>query len=220
MNTGNPDQKDAATKKLDGSGAEVDYEKRFKDTQGAYTKSQQELKASQASQAELQAELRVLKELIKPAVELDEATKTELDELKYSDPEKWRTRVNQLEKDAQAAHNDKLSEASTQARQANELERRQTVLADFSTNHPDVIINDDVIKYDVPPRITSRLESGEISFEQFLDEAANYLKAPKVVGDGNKAPNQPNLGKVGGDNNPTEGAVKGDIVQTYRESVY
>jgi len=192
---------------------EIDFEKRFKDTQGAFTKSQQELKATQAR-------LEVLEKLTTPEVELDEATKTELENLKFSDPDAWRTRLNTLEKEAHNKHKDTLTEAERLANQQTELVNRAQTLADFQASHPDLVINDDVIKYDVPPRITAKLESGEISFETYLNDVKDYLSQGKVIGDGNKTLKQPNLKDVGGDDTPTDGAVQKDIVKDYADIVF
>lgn len=208
----NPDASSQPTGS-DASENKIDYEKRFKDTQGAFTKSQQELKATQAR-------LEVLEKLTTPKVELDEATKTELENLKFSDPDAWREKLNTLEQEAQNKHSATLSEAEKQANQQAELQNRAQTLIDFQVSHPDLVINDDVIKYDVPPRITSKLESGEISFEQYLNDVASYLNQGKVIGDGNKTLNQPNLKDVGGDDTPTDGAVQKDIVKDYADIIY
>lgn len=213
----NPDGNNLdASSKPPGSDASenaIDYEKRFKDTQGAFTKSQQELKATQAR-------LKVLEEMTAPKVELDEATKTELENLKFSDPDAWRAKLNTLETEAQNAHRATLTEAEKQANQQTELENRAQTLATFQASHPDLVINDDVIKYDVPPRITNKLESGEISFDQYLNDVRDYLNQGKVIGDGNKVTGQPNLKDVGGDDTPTDGAVQKDIVKDYANIVF
>lgn len=205
------------TKKLDATpettNSGVDFEKRFKDTQGAFTKSQQELKATRAK-------LEALEKLTAPTVELDSQTKEELDSLKYKDPEAWRAKINSLEEEAKRKHNEMLSEAGKQAALQAELESRAQILNDFNASHPDMQITDEVIQYDVPPRITKKLEQGEVSFEAYLEEVSNYLQAPKVVGDGNKTLEQPNLGKVGGDEKPSDGAVKADIVKDYKNIVF
>jgi len=213
METGNPEQKtaDATSTKDNSSG--VDFEKRFKDTQSAYTKSQQELKAAKAK-------LEALEKLTAPKVELDEQTKQELESLKYEDPDAWRVKMNQLETEAHRKHKDTLDEAGRIAAQQAELERRKQVLADFNVSHPELVITDETIQYDVPPRITQKLEKGEVSFETYLEEVAEFLQAPKVIGDGNKTLNQPNLNKVGGDDTPTDGAVQKDIVKDYKNIVF
>jgi len=218
---GNPEQQIADdTSRPNGSDVstndkqpQVDYEKRYKDTQGAYTKSQQELKAAKAK-------LEVLEKLTTPKVELDESTKAELEDLKFSNPEAWRVKLNTLEKEAQNKHRETLTEAERIARQQVELENRTRVLKEFQASHPNLTITDEVIKYDVPPRITNRLEMGEISFEQYLDDVADYLNQGKVIGDGNSTLNQPNLKNVGGGDTATDGSVKRDIVKDYANIVF
>lgn len=218
---GNPEQQPVVddTSKPNGSevsennGEEkVDFEKRYKDTQAAFTKSQQKLKAEQAK-------VQVLEQLTAPTIELDDATKQELDSLKFSDPDAWRARMNTLEKEAHNKHNEKITQAQQSAIQETEFERRAQILADFQVSHPNLIINDEVIKYDVPPRISNKLESGEIDFETYLGEVKDYLTNGKVVGDGNKTLNQPNLSEVGGDDTPTDDATKKDIVKDYADLV-
>lgn len=200
-----PEITDAGVEKTE---PKVDYEKRFKDTQGAFTKSQQELKAAQAK-------LEVLEKLTVPQVELDEETKTELDNLKYSDPDAWRNKINTLETEALNAHKQTLTEAEKVANQEMELANRANIFAEFQANNPEIVIDDDTIKYDVPPRITNKLESGEIGFEAYLEEIKTYLNKGKVVGTGETVLAQPDLSKVGGDDTPTDGAVKFDIAKDY-----
>jgi len=212
---GTPDNNDSATSTnaVDKAKQEkIDYEKRFKDTQSAYTKSQQALK-------EAQAKLEALEKLTVPRVELDEATKTELETLKYENPDAWRVKVNQLEEEARRKHQETLTEAGRQAALQAEMERRAQVLEEFNKSH-NIQITDEVIQYDVPPRISAKLEKGEIDFETYLEEVHNYLVTPKVVGDGNKVPNQPNLNKVGGDDKPSNSAVGKDIAANYKNIVF
>lgn len=191
----------------------VNYEKRFKDTQSAYTKSQQELKAAKAK-------LEALEKLTQPVVQLDEATQAQLDELKYSNPEAWRDKMNSLEAEAKLKHLSVLSEAEKIAMQQAELEQRAQILSEYNSKHPQNPITDEVIMFDVPPRITKKLENGEISFEQFLTEAHNFLYAPKKVGDGNKTLNQPNMRDFGGGTTPSTNAVDSSIIENYKNLVY
>lgn len=191
----------------------VNYEKRFKDTQSAYTKSQQELKAAKAK-------LEALEKLTQPVVQLDEATQAQLDELKYSNPEAWRDKMNSLEAEAKLKHLSVLSEAEKIAMQQAELEHRAQILSEYNSKHPQNQITDEVIMFDVPPRITKKLENGEISFEQFLTEAHNFLYAPKKVGDGNKTLNQPNMRDFGGGTTPSTNAVDSSIIENYKNLVY
>lgn len=185
----------------------VDWEKRFKDTQAAYTQSRQEI-------AKLKAELAVKDE---PKMQLTAEQQDELEDLKYNNPEEWRKRVNDLEKQADAQFNTKLKE---ELQKLTELEQRQLTLEAFQLSHPDFHLDDEVIAYDVPKRITKRLETGEINFETFLEEAYQYLTTPKVVGSQAKDLDQPNLNKVGGGTTASASATAADIVVSYRNEVY
>ena len=206
---GTPDENTATSTSVDSSQSSVDYEKRFKDTQAAFTKSQQALKESEAK-------LEALNKLTLPSLQLDEAKQSELDVLKYENPDAWRAEVNHLENEAVIQHRETLNEAGRVAAQQSELERRGQVLEDFNQSH-NIKLTDEVIRYDVPPRITQKLENGEVSFEAYLEEVATYLNSPKVIGDGNSTLNQPDLTRVGGSDKPSDSAVKADIVKDYRD---
>lgn len=197
----------------DASQQQIDWEKRFKDTQAAYTKAQQKLK-------ETEAKAKVLEELSRPKVELAKEDAEALEDLKYKDPDAWREKIDRLEKEALDKHREKLNEATQAASYESELERRAQVLAEFSASHPDIVLTDDVIQYDVPRRITSKLEKGETTFEEFLEQAYAYLTTPKKIGSANSVLGQPNLGKLGGDSTPTGSAVDRDIVATYSKAVF
>lgn len=210
--SGNPEQ---AKKPADATSnsPEVDYEKRFKDTQSAYTKSQQALRAAEAK-------VNALEKLTTPSVELDASTKAELDTLKYEDPDAWHSKLQALEKEAQAKHSESLASALTEAEKSAELERRSTVLAEFTANNPDVALNDEVLKYDIPPRITAKLESGEVSFEDFLTTAAEYLRAPKVTGAKREDMQQVDLGKLGGGDKPSKDSTDQSIEKKYANTAF
>lgn len=192
---------------------QVDYEKRYKDTQAAYTKSQQELKA-------VTAQVDVLEKLTTPQIQIDAETQRELDDLKYSDPDAWRTKMNNLELEARTKHQSTLSTAAQQAAIQAELERRTQVLDEYNRSHPGYEITDEVIQLDVPTRITKKLESGELSFDNFLTEVKDFLYSPKKVGTANKALEQPNLGNIGGGDTPSDTAVTLDIAANYKNIAY
>ena len=191
----------------------MDYEKRFKDTQSAYTKSQQELKAAKAR-------LEALEQLTQPVVQIDDEQRAQLERLKFSDPDAWRDKVNSLEADAKAKHLTNLNEVEHKAVMQLELERRADKLAEYNRLHPEAMISDDTIAYDLPPRITKRLEQGEISFDEFLIETNKYLMAPKTVGSSAKPLNQPNMGDFGGGTTPTEAAVGKSIAANYKHIIF
>ena len=211
-----PEVTNAATQNPSGSetiSAQIDWEKRYKDTQSAFTKSQQELKA-------VKAKAEVLEKLTTPQIQLTPEVQKELDDLKYSDPDAWRVRMNTLENEARLTHQTLLSEAEKQATLQAELERRAQLLEEYNRSHPNYPITDEVIKFDVPNRILKKLENGEVTFDAFLEEVHSYIYSPKKIGSANETLNQPNLGNLGGGTTPSKGAVDKSIVDNYKNIAY
>ena len=211
-----PENTNADTQNQVGSenqNSQIDWEKRYKDTQGAFTKSQQELKAAKAK-------VEVLEKLTTPQINITPEIQKELDDLKYSDPDAWRVRMNNLDLEAKQNHQSLLSEAEKQATVQAELERRAQLLEEYNRSHPNYPITDEVINFDVPNRILKKLEKGEITFDSFLEEVHNFIYSPKTIGSANETLNQPNLGNIGGSTSPSKGAVDKSIVDNYKNIAY
>lgn len=186
----------------------VDWEKRFKDTQAAYTKSQQEL-------AKVKATLKV-KETWQDEISAED--KDRLEDLKYSDPDAWYAERARLENESKSRFNEKLNQVTTEL---TELDKRELVLEEFKNSHPGFDLNDDIITYDVPKRITSKLENGDISWEEFLQETYDYLHTPKVIGDKNdKEESEPNLSEAGGGDTAADYATNADVKQSYKTAIF
>ena len=195
---------------------QVDYEKRFKDTQAFATKVAQEKADAVRELQELKAELSVLKTTAKPSLTIDEQVQSELEDLKYSDPDAWRAKVNELEQKANLEFNSKIDEAKKLSSQQLELQRRANILTQFQTEHPDVEFTDELLHLDIPQRIVKELENGKVTYEEFLNNVYNYVKTPKVVGSATKTLEQPNLSKTGGDDTPTKNSSSNqNIIQSY-----
>jgi len=185
---------------------EVNWEKRYKDTQSAYTKTRQEL-------VELKAHVDVLKSQGMTPVQIDATLKEELEDLKYSNPEEWRRKMNQIETES---HSKISSAVADKVKEYSELEQRQATLEAFKESHPGFELTDD----DVPPRIAKKLASGSIRFDEFLNEVYEYATTPRVVGTPNKTLDQPDLGKAGGGATPSLYAEVQDITKSYKNEVY
>lgn len=192
---------------------QVDFEKRFKDTQAFATRIAQEKAEKERELEELKAELSVLRTAAKPSVTIPKEVQDELEDLKYSDPEAWRSRMNQLEAEATQEFNSKLSTAKQATAQQLELNRRASILAEFEAAHPDIAFTDELLQLDIPARITKKLETGKVTYEEFLNEVVDFVKAPKVIGTAAKTLKQPNLGKIGGDDTPTKDSVDARTLQ-------
>ena len=193
-------------------------EKRRRDTQSEFTKIAQAKKALEAENNALKK-----KSLGSVKIELTAEQAEELEDLKFSDPEAWRKKMNKYEREAHAKQSkeldDEIAQVSADTLAKDELERRKEVLIEFNRANPGFQLDDDVIQNDIPPRITKRLETGEISFEAFLQEVLDYTKTGKVVKQ-EKTRNQPNLSKVGGGSRPDKHAEKEDIILSYNNEVY
>lgn len=193
-------------------------EQRRRDTQSEYTRISQSKKA-------LEAENKVLKNKVIGDVKLEltpEQTE-ELENLKFEDPDAWRKKVNRYELEAIDKHtkavNEEVTKFSSEELEKDELERRKTVLVEFNQANPDFQLNDDVIQNDIPPRITKKLETGKVTFEEFLKEVYDYTKTGKVVKQ-EETPNQPNLSKMAGGDKPDANAVKEDIIMSYKKEIF
>lgn len=193
-------------------------ERRRRDTQASYTGVAQKVKALEAEKATL-----VTKVVSEAIIELTQAEKDELDDLKISDPEAWRKKMNALEHEVKSkratAVDEELKQVSTTTLAKNELEERSSILIAFNDSHTDYPITQEVIDNDIPPRITQKLATGKITFEQFLNECYTYATTGKIVKT-NETPNQPNLSKLAGTSKPDSKAVDKDIINSYSKETY
>jgi len=201
---------------------EVQYaatlEKRRRDTQASHTKISQKVKALEAEKSALLSKATGSFE-----IELTTEQEAELEDLKFSDPEAWRKKMNTLETEARNKRtkeiDEELKKVSSSSLETEELERRKQVLSDFLEANEGFELDDDIIANDIPPRISKKLEAGQITFEEFLQECHDYLKTGKVIKQ-DKVLSGPNLSKIGGGNSPDKNAVKEDIITSYTKETY
>lgn len=180
-------------------------EKRRRDTHSSYTRSRQEL-------AQTTTERDALKTKLANSVSLnltsDQAE--ELETLKYSNPDAWKDKLQGYEEQAQETLAQDLQSVSTDAHKSSEVVRRQQVLESFTEQNPGFSLIDD----DVPPRLSKRLESGEVSFEDFLGEVYTYLQTPKkVLTTPNEA--EPNLTDSAGNAAPSAASIQKSVEKDY-----
>lgn len=189
-------------------------ERRRRDTQSALAKEKNEA-------ATLRAQNEELVKLVKQGkqVHITPEDQAELDELKFTDADEWRKRMNDLERLSANEINTTLSDISDKAKAAGSLGERQVLLEAYLDDNPGLVINDEVLARDIPPRITKALEDGEVSFMQFLGNVKEYLTAGKVIQD-NAAGNDPNLTNVGGGPTPSEAAQDKDEETSYEDSIF
>ena len=167
-------------------------QKALKDTKAAYTRSQQKLKELIVNQ---QAKL-----------ELSEKEKEELEELKQTDPDKWYQRLKELEK-RQEEHKQKLLKEMT----------LQEAKAYRDAHYPH--LTDEILNNEVPPRLQKAVETGSISFEEYLKEVDKIVKALKVV-DNPQAPQQPDLTQVPGGSTPDKQKAQEKILDNWAKITF
>lgn len=190
----------------------VTAEIRRRDTQSEYTKAQQKKVELEAKLSEYEKELSKNVQIM-----VSDEEKAELEALRYDDPNAWRHRVNELEREAVEKAQKDLQEKVAKSSFEVEIERRKTVLKDFQES-TGIMVNDDVLANDIPPRITQKLANNEVSFEDFLLEVGEYLTSGKAIHTGDKAPNLPNLGKTGGGTMPEDDSIYNSM--NYEQEIY
>jgi len=188
---------------------------RRRDTQAAYTKTQQENLALTSENTQLANTWA--EEVSK---HLTSEQQNELEELKHTDQEAWREKINTYEGQNASRVKEKHTKIKEKAGQETELQQRTRLLEEHNAANPKFALTDDVIDNDIPPRITKKLESGKISFEEYLQEANTFLSAGKVISQGDPAPDDIDLSKAGGDHKPSDEAVAGDIKESYAKEIF
>lgn len=189
-------------------------ERRRRDTQGEYSRTQQALKALETENAQLTAGWA---EDVASTLTSDQ--REELDTLKHEDPDAWRQKLNQYEADNRTSFSEKTSGIKAKVQQETELESRTRILDEYNAANPDFALTDDVIENDLPPRFTKLLEKGEITFAEFVAKSADYLGKPKVV-KGDQAPDDVSLSKAPGGTQPADDAVSKSAQESYRDETY
>jgi len=193
----------------------VTSERRYRDTQSAYTKSRQEFKRQEAVAVGLK------ERLLNSEVVLTKEQKFELNELKKIDPDAWRVKLNEFETAAKTTLKTELEEIAEKSANKGELEIRKEQMAAWSKN-TGIELTNKIVETELPPRFMKELEEGKITFEQFLDKAGKFLKAEKVIegADEDVDDNTKDLGKIAGTSEPTKQAQEGDFEETYKETMF
>ena len=190
-------------------------ERRRRDTQAEYSKGQNELKAVRAENEALvsgwEADIKGT---------LTNEQNTELEELKATDPDAWRQKLNDYEQSNLEAFGTKQTEIKKSASATTEVERRTLLLEEFNTENPDIEITDDLLANDVPPRYLKQLEAGEVTFEQMLANVKTFMTSGKVIKPSAVPHEEVDLTNSGGTNTPSPAAVDADIKKSYKTETY
>jgi len=182
-------------------------EKKFRDTQSAFTKTAQERKVIEAERDTLRAKLAELSAFTPEQ-------KLELDELKASDPEAYFEKRTEYEREAKNQFNSELQDVRKKTEAELEIERRERYVKDFNAKR-EVPITQDVIENEVPAKFFKQLEANEVSFEEFLNNVADYLDTPKTLGKKEDVTNVTDLSTATGGTTPSKENRYDSIVDDY-----
>ena len=177
---------------------QLDRERKMrKDTQASYTKSRQEL-AQLKAEAEARASL--------PTLSTEE--QEHLDNLKVTDPDAWYQEKLKIDTKATQHINLSVQEATNKLALEAELLQRESVLTSFNANRQTLglpPLDENAIAFDnIPPRITKKLEQGDIDYNTYLTEVSAFVDAPKVITKTDEVVGDPTLGNANGSNTPTK----------------
>lgn len=190
---------------------------RYKNTQSAYTRAQQEYKKVSKVNEKLVDHLSDTVTL-----HISPEKRAELNDLKHSDPDKWREKLDEHEREAREVLQGKLSEYEQEGEQLSELDIRKAKLESFNET-TGLELNDQVIEDELPASYTKQLEKGDITFDQFLEKAQKFLTKGKKVagsGEGDTKDNEKDFGKISGGSTPEDAATKGDVVESYKKTIF
>jgi len=185
----------------------VRTEKRARDAQSELSKTQSKLRESTAVNGVL---METASTMVPDDFQLNDDELARLNQLKANDPDKYRLAVNELEAKAKDAQATKLSELTTKAAEdattAHRTKNRVTVLAEFRNANPDLLITDDVLVNDVPPRLLAGVTAGDYSYAEYLDKVKDYLGTGKQVP--SKEGEEHNIHKMNGSQTPGKSAAE------------
>jgi len=187
-------------------------EKKFRDTQGSYTKSTQDYKL-------LQAENEILKGKLAGHTALTVEQNDELETLKLTDPETYFDKRTEYEAQAHTQYDTELTDVRNKTAKEIELERREQYIKDFNVSR-EVPITQELVDNEVPAKFFKQLDANEVTFEQFVTNVANYVDTPKVVGKGEDVTNVTNLSNVAGGDTPSKEKQYDNLAEDYAKIVF
>ena len=190
-------------------------EKRHRDTQSSYTKSQQRNKQLEAENARLVESWEV------DAIEsLTSSQKSKLEELKSQDVDAYVKKIAEIKDEAKVTFKEKREAVTKEVSESSELELRQAELDTYNAENPEAQVTQESIDSDVPPRVVNQLKEGKITFTEFLETAKKYLTSGKAVKKGEKVEDEPNLNKSSGSDSPSGEALKNQSAKDYTKEIY
>ncbi len=137
--------------------------------------------------------------------------------LKYSDPDEY------IKQTLVAQRSDPYQETFDTARQQASQEVGQktaeTMLAEHNADNPDRVLNMNMLEMDLPPRLVNQFQSGDLSPQDFLSQAADVLYRPTETHNPS-IPVTPDLGAVAGGSTPTDEGGNDAMVENYSKAIF
>lgn len=180
----------------------VRTEIRRRDTQSSLSKVKQEADQLRAVNAELTTEWQ--KEAVK---QLPKQERDRLDELKVTDPDKWRSELSVLEAKQGEVFSTRVAEIQANATKKTQTAINEELFKEYDERYPG-LLTDQNLQEEIPAGYVKKLKDGEWTYADFLDKSVNYLQKNKVIDKGTQAPNTTDLSKVGGGGNPADADKK------------
>ena len=137
--------------------------------------------------------------------------------LKYSDPDEYIKQTLELKQ--QDPYAPVFDAASQYAQQTVGAQTVQQVIAEHNQSYPDKPLSEEMLNMDLPPRLLSQFEQGQMSPQDFLAQAADILYRPKEVANP-QVPETPNLGEVGGQTSPTDDGSNDKLMANYASAIF
>ena len=189
-------------------------ERRVRDTKADFTRTRQQLKRQESVTEALQ------EKILNSNIELTKEQKEELTELRNNNPEAWRAKLDTYEQEAKKELKEELKEIAKQVGDKTEVEIRSEQMAAWSES-TGIKLDDDIVNNDLPPRMVRELSEGKVTFEQFLDNAGEFLKKTKIIeGTEENEENEPSFTNTAGGAEPTQQAEEGDFNKTYENTLF
>ena len=194
--------------------------KRTRDAQSALGKKQLEAARLAAEKAELE---KIAREVMPADFKLSEEEIREIEQLKTTDPEAYRIRVNKIEEAAKEAQEKRLKEIAEKAKQEAEnkilAENRLQILEEFRASHPDIALTDEILVEEVPPRFMKELNEGKYDYREYLNKVVDYLQQTKVIPTPGNAEGR-SLGNLAGGKTPGQEAANNQGKLDYKKLTF
>ena len=194
----------------------VTAEKRRRDTQSLFTKTQKD-------KIGLEAENAQLKELLlKQSIVFTPEQNEELEDLKLENPEAWRQKLNEYETQVLEGRKTQITTVAEDVKKESaksfDLSLRSQVLEEFNKTHG-IRITEELLSEEVPNRIAKKLIDGKISYEDYLEECLTYLTTNKAIKE-EEVMNNPNLNKASGGKEPGKIDLEPSLNELYSKDLY